>query len=122
MSGGRRGTIPQEVIREADVLPHQWRGVGNQFIWHRPPKSSHVVEGISHIGRVPIYDCRYRQVEAGCAKLLSVLSTVRDAALFEGADHLRQCVALLAFVRAGLAKLSESGRSRPTQYERFWCK
>jgi hypothetical protein len=51
MSGGRRGTIPQEVTREADVLPHQWRGVGKQFIRHRPPESSHVVEGVSHIGR-----------------------------------------------------------------------
>jgi hypothetical protein len=82
------------------VLPHQWRGVGEQFIWHRPAKSSHAVEGVGHIGRVPIYDCCYRQVEARCAKLLSVLTPVRDPALFEGADDLCQRVALLAFVQA----------------------
>jgi hypothetical protein len=99
------------------VLPHQWERVGEQFIRHRPPKSSHVVEDVSDIGRVPIYDGRNRQVEAGGAKLLSLLSSVRDAALFEGADHLRQRMALLAFVQAGLAKLSELGRFQPIQHE-----
>jgi transposase-like protein len=58
--------------------------VGEQFIRHRAPQSSHVVEDVSHIGRVPIHDGRNRQVEAGCAKLLSVLSPVRDTTLFEG--------------------------------------
>ena len=34
----------------------------------------------------------YPEPTPGCAKLLSVLCTVRDAALFEGADHSRQPV------------------------------
>ena len=43
------------------------------------------------------------------------LSPVCDAALLEGADHLGQRMALLAFVQARLAKLSELGQFQPIQ-------
>ena len=109
MACGRRGAVPQEVTGEADVLPAQWRRLGQQFSRHGLPLCSHVVDGVSQVGRIPIDDGGDHQVEAGGTELLSVLSSVRDAALLEGADHLGQCMALLAFVQACLAKLSKLG-------------
>ncbi|MEA2773286.1 MAG: hypothetical protein QOD93_6248, partial [Acetobacteraceae bacterium] len=57
------------------------------------------------------------QVEAGGTELLSILFSVCDPALPEDGDYLGQRVALLAFVQARLAKLSEPRRFQPVQRE-----
>ena len=95
----------------------QRRRLGQQFSRHGLSLCAHVVDGISQVGRVPIDDGRDHQVEAGGTELLSVLSPVCDAALLEGADHLGQRMALLAFVQASLAKLPKLRRFQPIQHE-----
>ena len=52
------------------------------------------------------------------AELLRILAAVGDAPLLERADDLGQCVALLAFVQAGVAALSELRRLQPVQHEK----
>ena len=52
-------------------------------------------------------------------KLLCVLVPVGNAALFDGADHLGQRLALLAFVQARLAKLAEPRWFQSIQYEQY---
>lgn len=52
-------------------------------------------------------------------KLLCVLVPVGNAALFDGAGHLSQLLALPAFVRARLAKLAEPRWFQSIQHERY---
>ncbi len=91
--------------------------MGKQYVGHPPSAIPHVIDGIRQVGRVPVNDGGNCQIETRCAELLRVLPSVGDATLPEGADHLSQCVALLALVQARLAKLSEQGRLQPIQHE-----
>jgi hypothetical protein len=114
---GCGGAIPQEVAGEADVLSHQRRGMGEQLGRQGLPIGSQMGDGVGQVGRVPIHDGSDRQIETRCTELLSVLAPVGNAPLLKGADHLGQCVALLAFVQACLAKLPELGGFQPIQHE-----
>ena len=69
------------------------------------------------VDRVPINDCGDDQVEAGCPILLCLMAAVDDTALAECIDRLRQSMALLAVVEAGMALPAQIGIFKPVQQE-----
>ena len=84
---------------------------GRAMYWAAAFRSCTVGDGVGDIGGVPEHDRGDDEVEAGGAKLLRLGAAVGDPALLEGADDLREGVALLAFVEAGVAA--------PTQFLGF---
>src|SRR3546814_5936471 len=62
-----------------------------------------MLDSSAHVGLVPIDDGGDDQVEARCAILLGFMAAINDAPLPECVDRLRQCMALLAVVEAGMA-------------------
>ncbi len=79
--------------------------------------AAEVIGGVGQIGRVPIDDGGDHQVQARCAELLRILSSVGDATLLEGADDLGERVALLTLVQTRLAELAELRRFQPIEHE-----
>jgi hypothetical protein len=77
--------------------------VRQQLFGHRLADCAEVSNRIGYVGRVPINDGRDDEVETRRPKLLSLMGAIGDAALLEGADRLREEVALLGFVEACLA-------------------
>ena len=82
------------------------------------PPGVQMRDSVGDVGRVPVHDRRDHQVQPRGAELLRLLAAVGDSPLLEGADHLGQCVALLAFVQARLATLPEFRRFQPVQHGR----
>src|SRR3546814_7169538 len=70
-----------------------------------------MLDSSAHVGLVPIDDGDDDQVEARCAILLGFMAAINDAPLPECVDRLRQCMALLAVVEAGMATRSEEHTS-----------
>ena len=100
------------------MLPGEWRGVGEQRVRHGLAPGAQVLDSVGEAGRVPVDDGRDHQVQPRGPELLRILAAVGDAPLLERADDLGQCVALLAFVQAGVAALSELRRLQPVQHEK----
>jgi hypothetical protein len=115
--GVGRGPLPQEISREADVLPAQRRTVLEQAIRNHLPGRAQMCYRVRHIGRVPIYDRGDDKVETRGAELLSFGAAVGDPPLLERADHLGENVALLALVQSSMAPLPKLWAFKPVEHE-----
>ena len=91
--------------------------MGEQLIRHDVTLDAQVRDGVGDVGRVPIHDRSNHQVEAGVTELLDIVGAVYDSALLEGEQRLRERVALLALVQAGLAALPEGTGFQPVEHE-----
>src|SRR3546814_1928759 len=76
-----------------------------------------MLDSSAHVGLVPIDDGGDDQVEARCAILLGFMAAINDAPLPECVDRLRQCMALLAVVEAGMATPAQGGVFKPVEHE-----
>ena len=74
---------------------------------HRLFSRTEMGDGVGDVGGVPEHDRGDDEVEAGGAKLLRLGIAVRNPALFEGADDLREETTLLALVEPGMAALAQ---------------
>ena len=99
------------------MTPAHGGGVRQQLVGRRLADRAEVSNRVGYVGRVPIDDGGDDEVETRCPKLLSFMCSVGDAALFEGADRLREEVALLGFVETWLASAAQSRAFQPIQHE-----
>ena len=91
--------------------------MGEQFGRDRAAFAAQIIDGIGEVRRIPVDDSGNHQVQTGSPELLRVRTAVSDAPLLERADHLGECVSLLALVQAGVAELPELWRLQPVQHE-----
>jgi hypothetical protein len=63
-TGGSGGLMPQEIVRETDVLPGKRRGMREQRLRHGLSTISWMRNGVGDVCRVPIDDRSDDQVEA----------------------------------------------------------
>jgi hypothetical protein len=94
--GRCRGSIPQEVSRQADVLPAQRCCVAQQRVGHHLACRALMRDGVGDVGGVPVDNGGDDEVQPRRPKLLRLGATVRDPALLEGADDLGEGMMLLA--------------------------
>jgi len=70
--------------------------MGEQFGRYIEALTTQVIDRVGNIGRIPVDDGSYDEVQAGCPELLGIQPAVSDPPLLERPDHLRKGVALLA--------------------------
>jgi len=81
--------------------------MGEQFGRDSVTFAAQVIDGIGQVRGIPVDDSRDDRVETGILELLRVRNAISDAPLLERAYHLREGMALLALVQAGVAELPE---------------
>ena len=112
---GRR-PFPQEIARQADVFPADRRRVGKQFIRHRLSLRTKVLDGIGHVGGVPIDDGGDQQVQSGGPVFLCLRAAIGNPALLEGTDRLGQGMTLFSLVEAGVAAPPQFRALQPVEH------
>jgi MFS family permease len=91
--------------------------VCQQLVGRRLAGRAEVGDRVGDVGRVPIDDGGDDEVETRRPKLLRFMRTIGDSALLEGADRLREKVALLGFVEASLTSATEGRTLQPIEHK-----
>jgi hypothetical protein len=70
------------------MLPSDWRRMRRQIDWHILTGIAEMIDGVGHVGRVPIDDRGDHEVEARRPILLCFMATIDDPALPESVNRL----------------------------------